>query len=158
MTTVVYRAGLICADTALFHGYRYTGTCAKIVRGPAGQVAGVSGDAGWAHEFLTWVYEGEQGDWPRPPRESDGSTGSAMLVRYGERPGELFESSGRFLADFEFNAIGCGAAVAIGALATGADAMAALKIAAQFDAYTRAPLVSLTLGGPATWPDWRNDG
>ena len=87
---------------------------------------------------------------PRPPPD-----GSGGIVVYADRPGwyRCYDPSGWGEVEAPWTAIGSGSSLARGALAAGAPALIAAEIGATHDAFSRLPLVALTLGGEAAWPD-----
>lgn len=146
MTTIAYRDGVLCGDTAAYNGTTYVGSTRKVVRGPKGQLAGASGEVCWVAKFLRWVEGGEKGDLPAPP---DGSRG--MIIRPGApKPTiEIVEDErGPCLVVATFFALGTGATIALGAMAAGSSAWDAVEIAHRLDAYTGGGIDQLEVGAP----------
>jgi hypothetical protein len=100
--------------------------------GRLGAVAGCLGDS---YLFRRWFEEGAQGD---PPLFRDESSEGLLVT------GEIVEWVGhggkRFSIVADFHAIGSGFRIALGAMAAGVGAEAAVKIACSMDENTRAPI------------------
>lgn len=143
MTTYAYKNGVLVADTAVTMGGQYLGTTLKIVKkGPF--LAAASGSASLARNFIDWVARGMKGDVPD------------MLVTASKEDwtawGQIFCPDG-LVVSFEpngvntyrspFTADGSGGMIAMGAMAHGATAEEAVRIACKLDVATREPIVIL---------------
>lgn len=146
MTTIAYREGVLCADTSVHDRDTYVGAMDKIVKRKSdGKLAGAAGAMEDVVAFLDWFMRGSRGSL------SVSKTGNFEgLVVHGKGEVEWFGANGRskpiLLADFPFTAIGSGFKVAMGAMAHGASAQDAIKIACQLDVYTREPITTLRYG------------
>lgn len=131
MTTIAYRDGVLAADRLITADGIRCGTVAKVIRGPGGQLAAVSGDLNDVTLFFKWVQRGCRG---RPPKGTNNPLGYLVLpsglVKEWEGTDDfnVFESS--------FRAAGSGERFAIGAMAAGADAVRAVEIACEFDVHS----------------------
>lgn len=140
MTTIVYRDGVLCADSAVFDRGTYCGSTEKIFLRDDGAAIGICGSLGEMLRFAKWFTDGEAGDRP----SFDESNSEAIVIRpdgsiwwYGKDDhAEIIASSA---------AIGTGFQVAMGAMAAGASAERAMEIAADLDMMTRRPLHVLKL-------------
>lgn len=136
MSTIAYRAGVLAADTMAYGG-RYTaspGAKWKIWRLANGDRIGVSSSIVGAGERLRdWFALGPD----RPAMTEPPSAFHLVLVTAA---GEVFigmdsvHLSGPI--DGEYFAVGGGADYALGAMAMGATAEKAVRIASQFDQFT----------------------
>jgi ATP-dependent HslUV protease subunit HslV len=138
MTTIVYRGGVMAADTRMIQRTAIIGNITKIVRRNDGALCGGAGDAAWVYAFHDWFLAGEHGD---PPVVPDNSKGLVALKR---KPVELFEQTGAFKFKAPYVAIGSGMEFALGAMWAGASAQEAVKCAMQFDPATGGKLMVLT--------------
>lgn len=141
MTTIAYRNGCIAADSASFAGWSRNGTCRKIARNAAGDLAGVCGSATYMGEFLRW-FEGNEDGPPPEARVEDGGADAALIIR---RDGQAtqFEKGGSFNLSGDWFALGSGGPEARGALQVGAEAIQAVQAAIVLDAFTDGPVVFL---------------
>ena len=57
MTIIVYRAGIMAADSAVHAGDRLSGTVRKLVKRSDGSIAGASGPTAVCHAFRGWFVE-----------------------------------------------------------------------------------------------------
>lgn len=128
MTTVVWDGRTLAADRRMAG---HMSTC-KIFPIDGGYLAG-AGLMDHLVEVAAWLQEG--GDKPRLPEDSEPE--SEFLVVRGR---EAFWLSWPYLREVRirepFAALGSGSEYALGALAMGADARAAVEVAAQFDPHT----------------------
>ena len=131
MTTIAYRDGVMAADTALIGGGVVEGAFKKIAQshgtdGPT--TIGCAGSAGYFQPFVDWVRG--KGEKPAPDKD-DGF--DALVVR----PDGSVEAYDRLMValpiEAPFHAIGSGKELARGAMAAGATAEEAVKIACLFD-------------------------
>lgn len=145
MTTIVYRDGVMAADTLVTDaGSVRRGTARKIFRTANGALVGVAGASGLTSRFVQWIENGEpEAALPRMP---DGQQMSA-LVAYSDGSVAVFNETllrQKVVAPFE--AVGSGNEIALGALAMGARAEEAVLVACQFDVWSAEPVDSLRLG------------
>lgn len=154
MTTVVYRDGILAADSALTDEHPEGGhiqyQCKKLYsysdahQGyPRTHYVGFSGGQGW-RKFLDWVRAGANLDVKPEFEKGDDFTAIVISVCAGVRQRYVI---GRHMEPEplveDFHAVGSGAKCAFGALDMGADAVKAVEIAAGRDPYTRGPFVKL---------------
>jgi hypothetical protein len=134
VTTIAYKDGVLASDSGVFYGDYLVGETEKIWR--VGDIlVGAVGSAGFARKFLDWVRSGRGGSGfdIGPDNIPDG--GSAFIILYdavrewdsGCKGGPPLKIAAPFYA------WGSGAAVALGAMAAGASAEEAVKIAIQYD-------------------------
>lgn len=141
MTTIAYRNGVIAGDSMVGSGGLILGAARKVVRGPNGELAGACGEACDAAAALTWV---ESGMVTPAPALLEGTElmiampDGAMLFLDRDRP--LYPISA------EFFALGSGPHIAMGAMAAGASAEDAVRIACVYDKHTGGEVVVLRHG------------
>lgn len=135
MTTIVWDGKTLAADRRLAG---YMTTC-KIFPVSGGYLAG-AGTMDQLVEVAAYLQSGE--DRPRLPDDQE----SEFIVVRGH---EAFWLTWPYLREVRirepFAALGSGAEYAIGALAMGADAKAAVEVAAQFDNHTGGGVDTVTL-------------
>lgn len=149
MTTIVFRAGIMAADSRCTMSSEAGGSrvskCDKLYRKTTSDkedvIIGLAGESGPGLVFLDWFGTGK--DIPASLLEGEGDFTALVLSKKG-----LFEYDkwcrgervkGRFYA------VGSGAKAALGALYMGANAKAAVKIACKIDPYTAGPVVAMSL-------------
>lgn len=150
MTTIVFRGGVLVADTRAFSGSSAPiGIKRKIFRHPrTGALFGISTPrAGLADGLVNWFLEDKHPDHLPPFSGDEGWTAIEVtregeIFYYNDRP----TPSGPLTA--EYVAIGSGCDQALGALALGADAETAVLVASQFDQWTNDIVTSLNLNEP----------
>lgn len=132
MTTIAYRDGVLAADTLCCFGNSRDGFATKAVkRGP--YLAAASGAVAAMGRFLDWVRGGLQGE---PPPMPDGDHTTFGIIVCPDGSCLTFGPSGWERTKADTYAIGSGADYAQGALAMGASAEEAVRIAMQFDVKT----------------------
>lgn len=133
MTTVAYRDGVLAADSLCSSEGMVVGSAAKAAAyGPL--LVGVAGTLGIAQRFMDWLQTGATGQPPAMDGPYDGSA-TAMVIL----PDGLIATFDRYGVDrmkAPFHAIGSGWRLALGAMAAGATAEEAVRIAATMDCYT----------------------
>lgn len=147
MTTIVYRDGVMAADSRAYAGDSSTiGMKTKIHRLDDGTLFGASSNAVGADGILRrWV---EAGCLPAQASDMKPDTFEVLLVRPN---GDVFYAhdnlglTGPLTADFF--AIGSGDKYAKGALRMGASAVKAVEVASLEDAWTGGPICFLRLEG-----------
>src|SRR5829696_3246463 len=129
MTTLVYRAGVLAADTrGTVGGWVQPGRTIKVHRTKRGRLIGFVGTVSEASAFLRWA-TGGGAEKDRPALDE----ATCVIV---EPDGAIIvhETSGWFRAEAaEFHAWGSGMPTALGALYMGATAVQAVEIAAKLD-------------------------
>lgn len=142
MTTIVYRDGIMAADTAIFDRGTYCGTGRKIARAPDGTLGGGAGAWGDVAALLDWIDTGAEGS----PPKIDGDAESEYL--WARTNGDIWwagPGSLPTLVNSPWAAVGSGFRIAMGALAHGATAEQAVLICADLDNLTRRPIDVLHL-------------
>lgn len=151
MTTVAYTAGVMAADTLMSRGSEVCSGARKIFA-TEHYLVGFSGWYGLVPAFVHFIQQNEgstDGDaecfhrvWENAPDNKEEC--SIILVN---KRGAIFYagSSPPVLVPRKFEAVGTGAGYALGAMASGAGAKKAVKIAAGLDAYTGGDFIHLSL-------------
>lgn len=130
MTVIVYRDGVMAADSGSWIGDAATNWAVKIAANDRG-LHGVSGNAPECYEYLAWV-RGEREIMPRPREENDGSSFVALIVERETRKIFLLSARGEeYFHEAPYMAIGAAAPVAFGALFCGARADTAILACIQ---------------------------
>lgn len=132
MTTIAYRDGVVAADTQATDGHGCTnGRVLKVERrGPF--LAAAAGQACLARRFLDWFRSGLVGE-PEPGNDERNADGMIFMP-----DGRIVEFSplGSKTVFADFYATGSGMDYALGAMAMGASAEEAVRVAARFDSST----------------------
>lgn len=133
MTTIAYRDGVLAADSLITENGSRWGAATKIVR--EGRIlAGASGSTALCQRFLAWVSGGRSGECPAM---KDGDEKATGVVFPGGRIVVEYDTNARPIRlSAPFYASGSGREFAVGAMATGADAESAVRIAAKYDLFT----------------------
>jgi hypothetical protein len=149
MSTVVFRDGILAADTLMVQGTikcpegmnKVTmGKAHPVIYAMAGRIAALAATVRIIESMPVPPWEG--GEYPgKPPL--DGNDELAVFHRDGrifsiETDGWWFEP-----ANVPFMALGSGAKAALGALHMGADAVRAVEVASLVDAFTGGPIVKM---------------
>lgn len=136
MTTIVYRDGVLAADTRAYSGSAQPiGNKQKIFKIKGGSCFGVSTPApGLTEEILNWFLELKNMD--HEPVLHDRSFDMLEIDKDGQVwfYHNSFRPTGPITADYY--AIGSGAEYAMGAMAMGADAVDAVAAASHHDVWT----------------------
>ncbi len=140
MTTIAYKDRIMAADSGCFNGGLYEGEVDKISILPDAGVIGCCGEYGAILKVIEWLTAGGK---PREkPRLSRDSEFTGLLVRpngevvhyqLGLRPLRLTA---------DFHAIGSGRQIAVGAMAAGASAEQAVRIACHYDQISMEPVTT----------------
>lgn len=129
MTTIAYRDGVLAADTQATDGHGCTnGRVIKVERrGPF--LAASAGQACFARRFLDWFRSGMPGD----PEIGNAECNADGMIFMPD--GRIIEFSpfGSKTVHAEFYSTGSGMDYALGAMAMGATAEEAVRVAARFD-------------------------
>ncbi len=141
MTTIAFRDGTLAADSQATNGHLKGSTRVKIARNERGDLAGASGDCGFTAKFLRWFEGGEKSDPPECHTDDSGPDVGVIYRVSGEI--EMFEPSGSFVIHAEYHAIGSGCHLALGAMAAGFSAEAAVEVAAKHDCYTGGAILTM---------------
>lgn len=146
MTTIVYRDGVMAADRLITSNGIRRGHSKKIFKAANGALIGVSGSAGLADRFVSWIGDGgREEERPRIPEGSD----LFAIVAYPE--GEVAVFSERLVPqviEAPFAATGSGNEIALGAMAMGASAERAVAVAIEFDAYSGGTIDTVAFDAP----------
>jgi ATP-dependent protease HslVU (ClpYQ) peptidase subunit len=142
MTCIAYRKGVLAADTQITCGDGRKIRASKIQALPDGSYFACAGDSKAIVRISRWIHRGMPTK-GRPRCSED--TFDVIMVR---QDGTLLTANDAL--DFEalsepFYAIGSGGAYAMGAMARGATAIQAVKIAARFDTNTSGPVDSVVI-------------
>lgn len=139
MTTVAYRDGLMASDSSALVHETHVHPARKIWR-VGGGLVGMAGSLVHMPAFVRWLAEGaDVGEYP------DGDFDAIVVDPSGRV--SMYEGAGPepIVVREKYVAIGSGAPVALGALAAGADARAAVKAAIKHTTGSKAPVRSLRL-------------
>jgi len=136
---------VLASDSLSSANGKYSGHVVKVER-INGWLIGVSGMCGVAREFFAWFEENCKDEkLRRPPStllvDDDKNPISVLLV--SNKTGAVYMIDGLgypFRVHGKFFAIGSGESHAMGAMAAGADAIKAVRIAITFDCYTGGPV------------------
>lgn len=140
MTTIVYRDGVLAADTVTSRGNSLLRGVTKIARGPDGRLGGACGSAAFMGEWLAWISTG--GERPMPKSDEKYGDDVGLLIDAAGNL-EIHEASGVFKINPPYYAMGSGSPEALGALFAGADAETAVKAAIEHDAHTGGDVIVL---------------
>lgn len=131
MTTIVYRDGVLAADTLACAGDNKIGSVIKITRNSNGDMAGAAGLASYNYAFLRWFSSMESGDPPKATRDNDNYDRGVIFRRTGQIV--VFEPDGKHELSAPYYALGSGRPEALGALYAGASAELAVRAAIAHD-------------------------
>jgi ATP-dependent HslUV protease subunit HslV len=141
MTVIALRDGVMASDSLCTRGDHRLAQVTKIAKGADGSLLGVSGDALRCAEFLRWFATGCIGE-----PEGDEWEIYAIVARPDGSVGIIEDCCSPFPVEGPFFAAGSGADYAIGAMAAGASAEEAVRIAISHCITCGGPVVSKTLG------------
>lgn len=150
MTAIAYRDGIMAADTlvsASEGAWFVRGTTRKIARSPTGTLGAASGHCGMCERFLRWITSGQVDEWlseshdssPPPDLKCDrGGFGAIIVQPTADQGGErviCIDYQGNPIHNIKapFYVEGSAESILIGALAHGASAEEAVRIAIQYD-------------------------
>lgn len=144
MTTIVYRDGMMAADSQTTISTDAGGArkfrCEKLYRSKDGKaIIGTAGESFPALKFVRWYGSGK-----KPPKELAGTDFTCLVLTSSG----LVEYDGHCEPDpvlEPFYAVGSGAKAALGALHMGATAEQAVEIACRIDPYSSPPIVTMRL-------------
>lgn len=149
MTTIVYRDGVLAADSCATVSTEAGGSrktkCDKIFKKvlPNGETVliGTAGESAPGLVFLDWYGTGK----PAPTELLDGEADIDIIVVTKRGVFEFDKWCRGEKLKGRFFAIGSGAKAALGALHMGASAIAAVRIACKIDPYSTPPFVTMRL-------------
>jgi hypothetical protein len=143
MTVIVYRDGVMAADTADWIGnIAYTFDVEKVIRLSDGSLLGAAGDAGDIQAFHRWASEGFL---PVEPKDKAQDAFSAMIVR---PDGTIWSYDKTWRPERVFGDwYGCGAHVEFinGLMVAGIDAIGAVELAIKHCAFAAGRVYALKL-------------
>lgn len=146
MTTIVYRSGVLAADTRAWSGDKVPiGFKRKIHQLKDGSMIGISSaKVGEPERFLETIKTIESDVW-KTTLDEDFAVGAILVSPAGDV--YYFNDSRNFVGPLtgEWLVIGSGEEYAIGALSMGASAEEAVKVAAQHDPWTAGEIHTLRL-------------
>lgn len=135
MTTIVYRDGIVAADSQLSTGGDWSSPWpAKKLERHGDDILGLCGDWAAVRVLKAWVLGGFEGDQP--------TVGNCTLVQITPDQLICYSQGAMILEPGEFLSWGSGAPVAMAAMLAGASAKEAVRIACQLDPWS---------SGPVTW-------
>jgi hypothetical protein len=151
MTTIVYRAGVMAADSLSTTNSETGGsrkfTCEKLYqlhthsRGKI--IVGLAGDTFAGLVFMDWFTTGNPLEPPQRLIDGDADFTALVLTRSGLYEYDRWCRGERIR--LPFYAVGSGAKAALGALHMGAGARKAVQVACKIDPYSRLPIRTMTL-------------
>lgn len=129
MTVIVYRDGVMAADTQAEDSLQRVAGLRKVMRGPDGTLYGAAGALALCSAFLRWVDGGCSGE--RPLMEVGDQRASVLVVAPDGGVSIWFQESSEDFGSIEYMAIGSGSAVAFGAMFAGCNAEDAVRAAIE---------------------------
>lgn len=159
MTTIVYRDGILAADTQMTEGeFILPMPCHKLTRVERADgsisLIGATGSMLYMKELEEWVIS-EPRIGPQPVNDKADSgivlevvwrpggsdqRGKVQINSYSGDTGLFWSAEWKYTFRDGYFATGAGAAYAYGALGTGASADQAVRVAARFDTYTNSDI------------------
>lgn len=143
MTTIAYKDGVLAADTLCVNGYTRAGYLTKIARGSDGVLGGSAGTAAFNRRFLEWITAGRVTEPPRAETDKDSNSRDFGFIVLLDGQLELHEPEGVLTISAPFYACGSGREIAVGAMAAGASAEQAVKVAIELDCYSGGDITTL---------------
>lgn len=150
MTTIVYRDGIMAADSRVTVDSEHGGS--RVQRGDKlyrvktfnrGRcIVGLAGGSFDGLAFLDWLVS-KATEPPQRLIDGDAEFTALVLNRHGLFEYDKWCRPERVLE--EFHAVGSGAKAALGALHMGASARRAVAVACKIDPYTAVPIVTMRL-------------
>lgn len=139
MTTLVYRSGVLAADSrGTSGGWVLPSQEKKLRKLPDGRLVGSFGPVAGVARLINWLETGEPGDQP--------DIGDSNVVVVSADAIHVFSGEGRFDEPVTgFHAWGSGMPPALAALHMGADACEAVRIACLVDPSSGGPVQSVRL-------------
>jgi 20S proteasome alpha/beta subunit len=144
MTTIVYRDGVLAADTrSMAGGWIMCGSCSKVSKTADGRLLGITGDLAEASALAEWLRTLPAKRAVARPALKENSAVIEISARGSIR---TYEGAGCFKITAPYYAWGSGSPPAIAALYMGASAVEAVKIAARVDNNTGSKVHSVSIG------------
>ena len=145
MTTIVYKDGVLAADSLVTDRGCRMGSAKKIISSRFG-LAGAVGHLGLMQAFLNWAATGRPADGRPVPDKTDDNDFEGLIITPA---GQVLWYGGDMVAvdmtQSEYVCLGSGFRVAMGALEMGATAEQAVRVAAKVDTSTGGPIHVLEL-------------
>lgn len=135
MTTFAYKDGVLATDSAVSGSGTYCGSTTKGGRAQDGTLAAACGDLSGVPAILEWLEGGAQGEPPIPKDTNE------YFVARPDGTCLWVGVNGAAQVHAPFHAGGSGASIALGAMAAGASAQAAVEIACDLDNSSRRPVL-----------------
>lgn len=146
MTVIVYRDGVIAADSGSWSGDATHRWSRKIARAPDGTLYGCAGSAAMTERFLQWAESGE-GPMPeiQPGKDGDGASRLIALKITPDGVVSLLSAEGEgVMPGARYMAIGGGSTVAFGALFMGASAEQAVLASIEHSGAALGPVKTVS--------------
>jgi hypothetical protein len=143
MTTIAWDGKTLAADSQATTSSGTRCRTAKIVRSSKGFVAAGAGSLNAVTPWLRWVLAG------MPPEKQPDTLADSSTILIVDPRGRAFTFEGspvRLPLRDKIWALGSGADFALGAMAMGADARTAVKVACRFDVYSGGRIIALAPG------------
>ncbi len=140
MTTIAFKDGILAADSGVFQSGRWCGSADKLIRASDGGMAAVAGSLVDTEVVRSALKEQETGGGFDISDDSE-----ALVIRPDGQVYNAFTNSRICFVDGPFHALGSGFDIAFGAMAAGASALEAVKIAAEYDVNTRGPFQTMEI-------------
>jgi hypothetical protein len=141
VTAIAYRNGVMAADTETMSGETLGGNTRKIERSPAGTIGAAAGEAGMAYQFRRWLRDGRidkwiEGGFPEAlPTAAERDRFGAIIVTAVGRVICVDYRGNAVEFDAPFYTEGSAGVLLVGAMAAGASAEEAVRIAIRHDAW-----------------------
>lgn len=142
MTTWAYRNGVLVADSMVSTStsYQIIGSAKKVHKAKNGIIAAGAGVLVDVHRFFNWIDDGMDTDAAVKLDNLDG-----VLIKPDKTIWMVDETLFPYVIDAEFHSGGGGSAIALGAMAHGATAEEAVRIAMKYSLGTGGKLQKVTL-------------
>jgi ATP-dependent protease HslVU (ClpYQ) peptidase subunit len=157
MSTVAYKDGIIAGDTMMSFGSELIGGVRKVGRtenflfGYVGQMSGMYRMYKWVNNLPEYTDPNDFYEHADTLNMGD-IDGSAILISRTEDIWALSAAGGMILLRRAYESVGSGSTYALGALASGASAIEAVKTAITLDAYTGGKVETVTFKDPISNP------
>ena len=141
MTTIAFKDGVLAADSHIACGGLRSGTAQKIFEHGGGAIAGAGAYAEFLR-FKDWIVDGADPEKRPELKESD------LIWIKPDGSVVEFEPTGQLAYEAPFYALGSGRELAIGAMAAGASAEEAVRIAIDWSQGSGGEVQIALVGGP----------
>lgn len=160
MSTIAFKNGVLAADTQVTRGSTTLDGWVRKIHEAEGLLFGAVGEPTQVSVFFKWAQAGmpeDITDFKLPVIEDEDGPATCDFMFIDEEgtiwSSDTFTFPAFFPMHADYHAIGSGASFALGALAFGADAEEAIRIAAKHDMYSGGGVISLMLGGVDQEPE-----